>query len=53
MCSSDLLDADGEAILKTGEMITGDLLEHARAEAVLSELSVAVRETPAEIRKTS
>ena len=41
-----VLDADGGEILKTGEVITGDLLEHARAEAVLSELSAAVGETP-------
>lgn len=40
-----VLDADGGEILKTGEVITGDLLEHARAEAVLSELSAAVVET--------
>ena len=40
-----VLDADGGEILKTGEVITGDLLEHARAEAVLSELGLAVGET--------
>jgi hypothetical protein len=40
-----VLDANGGEVLKTGEMITNDLLEHARAEAVLSELSVAVGET--------
>jgi uncharacterized protein YrrD len=40
-----VLDADGQEVLKTGEVITNDLLEHARAEAVLSELSVAVGET--------
>jgi uncharacterized protein YrrD len=39
-----VLDADGDEILKTGEVISGDRLEHARAEAVLSELSVAVAE---------
>ena len=37
-----VLDADGGEILKTGEEITRDLLEHARSEAVLSELSVAL-----------
>jgi uncharacterized protein YrrD len=41
-----VLDADGAKILKTGEVITGDLLEHARAEAILSELNAAVGETP-------
>ena len=41
-----MLDADGNEILKTGEVITGDLLEHARVEAVLSELNVALGETP-------
>jgi uncharacterized protein YrrD len=40
-----VLDADGGEVLKTGEVITNDLLEHARAEAVLSELGVAVGET--------
>jgi hypothetical protein len=39
-----VLDADGGEILKTGEIITGDLLKHARAAAVLSELGVAVEE---------
>jgi hypothetical protein len=39
-----VLDSDGGEILKTGDVITGDLLEHARAEAVLSELNVAVGE---------
>jgi uncharacterized protein YrrD len=40
-----VLDADGGEVLKTGEVITNDLLEHARTEAVLSELGVAVGET--------
>jgi uncharacterized protein YrrD len=40
-----VLDANGGEVLKTGEVITNELLEHARAEAVLSELGVAVGET--------
>jgi hypothetical protein len=40
-----VLDANGGEVLKTGEVITNDLLEHARAEAVKSELSVVFGET--------
>jgi uncharacterized protein YrrD len=46
-----VLDAEGGEILKPGEVITGDLLEHARAESVLSELSVAVGETPSKTQR--